>query len=135
MRAEVSFCHNLIARVSFFPVGRIVGRQEPSQQLENPTVTSPGFIPAIFTTLPRRREHLSIPVPPVTPGTSAPVSTIQQIQKQLDPTDTSCQKFLLELLSHQGLTQYIEDLQEHDLEGSVEFLDQVSEADNGIHRC
>ena len=116
-----------------FPVGGIDCRQEPSQQREDPAVTSSGPTPAIFKVHPHKRTHPSVPTPPVTSNVLASVSGIQQWLKKLDPADANYQQFLLELLNHQGLRQYIQGLQEHDLKGFVELLDKVSQADNNIH--
>ena len=63
---------------------------------------------------------------------SASVFDIQQQLERLDPADANYQQLLLGLLSHQGLRQYVQGLQEHDLEGFVELLDKASEVDNGI---
>ena len=80
-----------------------------------------------------RQVHPSVPTPPVASDVPASVPDIQQRFRESDPTDANYHQFLLELFNHQGLRQYIQDLQEHDLEGFVELLDKVSEADNDIH--
>jgi len=57
------------------------------------------------------------------------VPNIQQRLEKLNPTDASYRTLLFQLLVHQDLKPHVQDLQESDLEGFVEFLDRVSVAD------
>lgn len=59
-------------------------------------------------------------------------SGIHQQLEKLDPTDANYQQLLFRLLSHKNLKQYIQSLQESDLEIFVELLDCVSETESNI---
>ena len=75
------------------------------------------------------RNHL-----PVTPGMSAPVSTIQKRLEKLEPSDSKYPPLLRRLLDHQDLKSHVQNLNGSGLEGFVELLDQVCETGVDVHQ-
>jgi len=88
---------------------------------------------------PRMSEVLQVldsPIPsPTLQGARSEelVSSIQQRLEVLNPVDADYRLLLSQLLDHEGLKPHVGDLQGSDLEGFVELLDKVSEANSDIH--
>jgi hypothetical protein len=95
-RMEVSFRHKLDSLGLIFPVGRIICRQEPSQQGENPVVT-----------------HMSLPNP------------LQQLH-DLDRASPQFHEQLSSFLRGEEYQNAVPNLQGEDLAWLVEYLDSVS---------
>ena len=64
---------------------------------------------------------------------SASVSDIQRRLGGPNASDETYRRLLQELLTHQDLKPYIHGLQETDLQGFVELLDEVNEANTHTH--
>jgi hypothetical protein len=63
---------------------------------------------------------------------------VSDIQRRLggpNPSDDESRPLLLELLGHKDLKSHILDLQEDDLRGFVELLDEVHKSDIQIRQC
>ena len=66
---------------------------------------------------------------------SASVSAVHKQLEELDPSDDNYRSLLRELLGHQDLKPHIQALRGSSLEGFIELLDKVGEADIDIHQC
>jgi len=90
---------------------------------------------ALHSIVPSPTLQWLFPPPEELDHSDAKYRPLVQWLEKFDPFNEEFRPLLYALLSHQGLTSHVQDLQGIELGSFVELLDKVSRADIDIHQC